>query len=147
MAEYLFKVAFNLTPLGEPPIGQSREDGIRIEAGQVVEDPPAPHLIGTCAPDCAMNGAHGWGVKDGLIELVGFEGTVPPGGVTITVGEGPGEEVVIASKAWHSTRGTVHHVAPACSLGNNVEPENRGAGDGGLPLCSECRRLLKSEGA
>lgn len=147
MADYLFKVAFNLTPPGEEPIGQSGKDGIRIEAGEIVTDPPAPHLIGTCGPDCAMNGEHGWGVKDGLVELVGglIPATEKPVGVAVAANVEVGV-VTPAPAPWHSSRGTVHHTAPACSLGNNVEPENRVEGDGGLPLCSECKRLLAAAG-
>lgn len=84
MTEYLFKVGFNLTPPGAAPIGESGQDGIRVEAGDVVKDPP-PHLVGTCGADCALAGEHGWGVKDGLIEVI--EAPPPPKGRRLTKGE------------------------------------------------------------
>ena len=40
--------------------------------------------------------------------------------------------------AYHSTKGTVHHTCSTCTLGNNIEKENRKDGTGGLPKCSEC---------
>lgn len=86
MAEYLFKVEFHLTPEGEEPIGRTGEPGIPVAAGEVVKDSrgdPArfAHLVGTCGQDCQMNGEHGWGVKDGLIEALeagGFGTERPP---------------------------------------------------------------------
>jgi len=35
----------------------------------------------------------------------------------------------------------VHHNNNKCTEGNNIEPQNRVAGTGGLPLCDHCRRL------
>lgn len=46
--------------------------------------------------------------------------------------------------AYHTRRGTVHHVRHDCQVGNNIEPQARRKGDGGLPLCSECERLLSA---
>lgn len=40
---------------------------------------------------------------------------------------------------WHSTKQTVHHVCTNCNTGNNIEKENLKQGDGGKPLCSECK--------
>ncbi|MEF3405281.1 hypothetical protein [Agromyces sp. CCNWLW203] len=42
---------------------------------------------------------------------------------------------------WHSVNSDVHHNNTSCNTGNNIERENRRSGDGGKPLCSECRRL------
>lgn len=42
---------------------------------------------------------------------------------------------------WYSARTRdVHHDSTLCNTGNNIEKENRRAGDGGLPRCNECRR-------
>lgn len=46
-----------------------------------------------------------------------------------------------AELAYHARRGAVHHVRPDCPVGNNIEPQSRRKGDGGLPLCGECERL------
>lgn len=46
--------------------------------------------------------------------------------------------------AYHARRGAVHHVREDCPVGNNIEPQSRRKGDGGLPLCSECERLLSA---
>ncbi|HET9511215.1 MAG TPA: hypothetical protein VFO80_08700 [Sphingomonas sp.] len=35
----------------------------------------------------------------------------------------------------------VHHNDNACTVGNNIERQNRVSGTGGLPLCSYCRNL------
>lgn len=35
----------------------------------------------------------------------------------------------------------VHHNNDECTLGNNIEQENRVSGTGGLPLCSQCQGL------
>lgn len=43
--------------------------------------------------------------------------------------------------AFYSIKGNVHHVCTRCTLGNNIEPENKRNGKGGktaLPsMCSE----------
>lgn len=44
--------------------------------------------------------------------------------------------------AYHAKRGAVYHVRAECSVGNNIEPQSRRKGDGGLPLCGECERSL-----
>lgn len=45
---------------------------------------------------------------------------------------------------WHSKKTKdVHHDNSKCTLGNNIEPENRVSGTGGLPKCSQCERLDK----
>ena len=46
---------------------------------------------------------------------------------------------------WHAAAGSVYHDQPACSLGNNIEPENRRPGTGGRPLCRECAKLKARE--
>lgn len=35
----------------------------------------------------------------------------------------------------------VFHDETACTEGNNIEPRNRVAGDGGRPKCDHCRRI------
>ena len=47
------------------------------------------------------------------------------------------------TSSWHSATGDVHHVCTHCTLGNNIESENRRSGKGGKPLCSECARRIK----
>lgn len=47
--------------------------------------------------------------------------------------------------AYHARRAAVHHVREDCPMGNNIEPQSRRKGDGGLPLCSECERLSAPE--
>ncbi len=43
---------------------------------------------------------------------------------------------------WHSkVTKDVHHDNNKCTLGNNIEPENRVPGTGGLPKCAQCKRL------
>lgn len=42
---------------------------------------------------------------------------------------------------WHSTKSSVHHNNTDCDTGNNIEKENLRQGDGGKPLCDECKRL------
>jgi len=37
--------------------------------------------------------------------------------------------------------GRVYHDNDECTKGNNIEPENKVPGKGGLPLCSECNNL------
>jgi hypothetical protein len=54
------------------------------------------------------------------------------------VGKAPQEP-----EAWHSEGGSVYHDEEACSLGNNIEPENRRMGRGGLKRCAECRKLTR----
>lgn len=44
--------------------------------------------------------------------------------------------------AWHSKGSKVFHDSRACTTGNNLEPENVVAGDGGLKRCKECARLV-----
>jgi hypothetical protein len=45
--------------------------------------------------------------------------------------------------AWHSILQDIHHNHTDCNTGNNIEQENRRAGDGGKPLCEECKRLAR----
>lgn len=42
---------------------------------------------------------------------------------------------------WHSVKADVHHNNSECNTGNNIEVENYRQGDGGKPLCKECRDL------
>jgi hypothetical protein len=35
----------------------------------------------------------------------------------------------------------VHHNDNKCTVGNNIETDNRVSGSGGLPLCQTCRNL------
>jgi len=44
--------------------------------------------------------------------------------------------------AYHARRGTVHHMRADCQVGNNIEASSRRPGDGNLPQCGECERLL-----
>lgn len=42
---------------------------------------------------------------------------------------------------WYSIQQMdVHHNNTECDTGNNIEDEYRREGDGGLPLCKECKR-------
>lgn len=50
----------------------------------------------------------------------------------------PAPDPAAAAEIWHSGHGTVFHDDPACTTGNNIEPENRRDGTGGLPRCSDC---------
>jgi hypothetical protein len=43
---------------------------------------------------------------------------------------------------YRASRGTVHHVRADCHVGNNIEASSRRPGEGDLPLCGECERLL-----
>ena len=53
----------------------------------------------------------------------------------------------MARKApWHSTKQPVHHVCTNCNTGNNIESENLRSGDGGKPLCTECKGLIDRGG-
>jgi hypothetical protein len=43
---------------------------------------------------------------------------------------------------WHSkVTKDVHHDETTCKLGNNIETYNKVSGTGGLPKCSECKRI------
>lgn len=43
---------------------------------------------------------------------------------------------------WYSAKQMdVHHNSTLCNTGNNIEKENRRPGNGGLPRCSECKRV------
>ena len=35
----------------------------------------------------------------------------------------------------------VHHNNNECTVGNNIEPENKVPGTGGFPLCERCKEL------
>jgi hypothetical protein len=35
----------------------------------------------------------------------------------------------------------VHHNNSSCEVGDNIQPENKVAGTGGLPLCKTCAGL------
>jgi hypothetical protein len=48
---------------------------------------------------------------------------------------------MVTSKWYSSKTMDVHHNNTDCNTGNNIESEYRREGDGGLPLCAECRRL------
>lgn len=43
--------------------------------------------------------------------------------------------------AYHAEGGKVFHTQVSCPTGDNIEPERRSAGDGGLRKCRECTRL------
>lgn len=47
--------------------------------------------------------------------------------------------------AYHADGGKVHHTLAACKQGNNIEPDTRRDGTGGLPKCRECARLEREE--
>ncbi len=49
------------------------------------------------------------------------------------------------NSAWHSSRDVVHHTHPDCQLGQSVRAMGAWPGDGGLPHCAECRRLMACE--
>lgn len=40
---------------------------------------------------------------------------------------------------FHSVEGTVYHTCSTCTLGNNIEKENRRSGTGGKPKCEQCK--------
>jgi hypothetical protein len=43
---------------------------------------------------------------------------------------------------WHSkVTKDVHHDETTCKTGNNIETYNKVSGTGGLPKCSECKRI------
>lgn len=44
---------------------------------------------------------------------------------------------------WHSIKGTVYHDNSACTLGNNIESENKRPGKGNKPRCKQCAGLDK----
>ena len=50
-------------------------------------------------------------------------------------------------KPFHSTKNRgVYHVSSKCTVGNNIEKENKASGTGGASLCQTCKRLqLMSE--
>lgn len=47
---------------------------------------------------------------------------------------------------WHSIKSDKHHVCSNCNTGNNIEVENRRQGDGGKPMCEECKELVRRGG-
>jgi hypothetical protein len=43
---------------------------------------------------------------------------------------------------WYSTKTKdVYHDETKCNTGNNIEQENVAKGTGGLPKCTECKRI------
>lgn len=48
-----------------------------------------------------------------------------------------------ADGTFHAAGGKVYHDSPTCTVGNDIEPENRRAGKGGLRFCTECRKLAR----
>jgi hypothetical protein len=42
---------------------------------------------------------------------------------------------------YHSIKASVHHDHPGCATGNDIETAHRQEGNGGKPLCEECKRL------
>jgi hypothetical protein len=42
---------------------------------------------------------------------------------------------------WHSIKASVHHDHPRCKTGNDIETAHRQEGNGGKPLCEECKKL------
>ncbi len=47
--------------------------------------------------------------------------------------------------AYYSTKGSVHHIYNNCTVGNNIEKENRRSGTGGKPLCSVCKKMKEEK--
>lgn len=56
------------------------------------------------------------------------------------------EKQMATVSAFHSIKGAVHHVCSRCTLGNNIERENKRSGTGGKPRCDQCkdRKRLKT---
>ena len=42
-------------------------------------------------------------------------------------------------------RTEVYHNNSECDLGNNIEPENKVSGTGGLRLCDDCKKLNEQD--
>jgi hypothetical protein len=42
---------------------------------------------------------------------------------------------------YHSTKASVHHDHARCKTGNDIETAHRQEGNGGKPLCEECKKL------
>src|SRR5262245_34785567 len=69
--KYRALVGFNYPAPGKPPLGQAEteedREGIRVEAGDVIEGPVAEmaHFLGECGPGCTVpdekpESPHGW---------------------------------------------------------------------------------------
>lgn len=42
---------------------------------------------------------------------------------------------------WYAVKSDVYHNNTDCTEGNNIEPENKRAGNGNKRICSHCKRL------
>ena len=74
------------------------------------------------------------------VEAICAEGRLYAGPLSLE--ELPGGETVVHQE-FHADGGTVYHDSPGCSLGNNIETENRREGRGGLKRCAECRKQAR----
>ena len=48
---------------------------------------------------------------------------------------------MIQATPWHSIKQPVYHDDDECTEGNNIEPENLRAGDGGRGKCERCSEI------
>lgn len=103
-------------------------EAVRREIGDVVDDMPPGTIQAFLA--------------DHVIEQVGgkIELTEKPPAPTRDGASPP------APGPYHAKDGKSFHTRPDCKTGNNIEPETRLEGDGGLPKCEKCARLERSEG-
>ena len=60
----------------------------------------------------------------------------------LSLEELPDGETVIHTE-FYADGASRYHDSPECSLGNNIETENRREGRGGLKRCAECRKLAR----
>ncbi len=51
------------------------------------------------------------------------------------------DEAPAVALPFHAVDGKVHHTRADCTVGNNVEPQTRADGTGGLKKCRDCTRL------
>lgn len=79
-------------------------------------------------------------VPAGEVEAICAEGRVYPGPLSIE--ELPDGETVVHVE-YYADGATRYHDDPDCSLGNNIETENRREGRGGLKRCAQCRKLAR----
>ena len=51
-----------------------------------------------------------------------------------------------AKYAYHSIKSDadIYHLCENCTIGNNIEPENRRSGTGGKTTCDECKDKIKN---
>jgi len=60
------------------------------------------------------------------------------------IGLDEGDTTMAKVAAFHSKRPgdkRVYHDNSSCTEGNNIEPQNKVSGTGGLPYCDHCKRL------